>query len=243
MNVSAIRPILTAESKRKIAAALGIIESSMDVQGLLERAALMLSGRVTPLKFQYELVMRAKQQRRHVVLPEGCGSTGSSGPQRSSCSRDVCDITLLGDPEEILQKAASLGLSLDRAKIVDPRTSELLPDFADAYYELRKHKGISQEMARDTMMDSSYFGTMMVHRGLADGMVSGSVHTTAHTIRPALEFVKTKTGDLDRIKCFFHVSQRPRNGLRRLRDRPRTYCGAACRYCDQLGRHRAYLRN
>jgi phosphate acetyltransferase len=193
MSVGAIRPTLTAESKRKIAAALGIIESSMDVQGLLERAALTPSDRVTPLKFQYELVMRAKQQRKHVVLPEGSEDRILRAAE-IVLLRDVCDITLLGDSEEILQKAASLGLSLDRAKILDPRTSELLPDFADAYYELRKHKGISQEMARDTMIDSSYFGTMMVHRGLADGMVSGSIHTTAHTIRPALEFVKTKPG-------------------------------------------------
>ena len=193
MNVSAVRPTLMAENKRKIAAALGIIESSIDVPGLLERAALTPSGRITPLMFQYELVMRAKQQRRHIVLPEGSEDRILRAAE-IVLLRDVCDITLLGDPEEITQKASSLGLSLDRAKIIDPRTSELLPDFADAYYELRKHKGISREMARDTMADSSYFGTMMVHRGLADGMVSGSIHTTAHTIRPALEFVKTKPG-------------------------------------------------
>jgi len=193
MNVSAIRPSLMAENKRKIAAALGIIEASVDLPGLLESAAIAPSDRVTPLMFQYELIRRAKQQRRRIVLPEGSEERIIRAAE-IVLLRDVCDITLLGDPEEVRQKAASLGLSLDRARIIDPRTSELMPEFADAYYELRKHKGISRELARDTIVDSSYFGTMMVHRGLADGMVSGSIHTTAHTIRPALEFVKTKPG-------------------------------------------------
>jgi phosphate acetyltransferase len=193
MNVSSVRPSLSVENKRKIAAALGIMEFAVDVPGLLERAAVTRTGRVTPLMFQYELIRRAKQQRRHIVLPEGAEERILRAAE-IILLRDVCDITLLGDPQELKQKASGLGLSIDRAKIVDPRTSELLPAFSEAYHELRKHKGISQEMARDTMIDVSYFGTMMVHRGLADGMVSGSIHTTAHTIRPALEFVKTKPG-------------------------------------------------
>ena len=193
MHVSAVRPTLLAENKRKVAAAIGAVESSVDVPALLERAAVERSGRVTPLMFQYELVRRAKQQRRHIVLPEGMEERILRAAE-IVLLRDVCDITLLGDPAEVRQKAASLGLALDRAKIVDPHASELLPSFANAYYELRKHKGISPDLARDTMADVSYFGTMMVHRGMADGMVSGSVHTTAHTIRPALEFVKTKPG-------------------------------------------------
>jgi phosphate acetyltransferase len=193
MQVSAVRPTLMAENKRKVAAAIGAIESSVDVPGLLERAAVTRSGRVTPLMFQYELVRCAKQQRRHIVLPEGTEERILRAAE-IMLLRDVCDITLLGDPGEVRQKAASLGLKLERAKIIDPRTSELLPNFANAYYELRRHKGISPDLARDSMMDVSYFGTMMVHQGLADGMVSGSVHTTAHTIRPALEFVKTRPG-------------------------------------------------
>jgi phosphate acetyltransferase len=193
MNVSAVRPALMAENKRKVAAALGIIETSIDVPGLLERAAVTPSGRITPLMFQYEIVRRAKQRRKHIVLPEGSEDRILKAAE-ILLLRDVCDITLLGDPEKVRQKASSLGLSLEHARIIDPRTSELQPIFADAYYELRKHKGISPDMARDTMTDVSYFGTMMVHRGIADGMVSGSIHTTAHTIRPALEFVKTRPG-------------------------------------------------
>jgi phosphate acetyltransferase len=193
VNVNSVRPVLTFENKRKIAAALGIIESSVDVPALLGRAAVSPSGRVTPLMFQYELIRRAKQQRRHIVLPEGTEERILRAAE-IILLRDVCDLTLLGAPDEVRQKASSLGLALDRAKVIDPRSSALFSDFADSYYELRKHKNISPQIARDTMADVSYFGTMMVHKGLADGMVSGSVHTTAHTIRPALEFVKTKPG-------------------------------------------------
>jgi phosphate acetyltransferase len=193
LNVNAVQPVLMPENKRKVAAALGAIESSVDVPALLERAAVSRSGRVTPLMFQYELIRRAKQQRRHIVLPEGTEERVLRAAE-IVLLRDVCDITLLGDTAEVRQKASSLGLQLDRAKIVDPRTSDLLPGFAKTYYELRKHKGISPDMAHDTMADVSYFGTMMVYQGLADGVVSGSVHTTAHTIRPALEFMKTKAG-------------------------------------------------
>ncbi len=193
VNVNSIKPVLTFENKRKIAAALGIMEASVDAAGLLKSAALTPSGRITPLMFQHELIRRAKQHRKHIVLPEGLEDRILKAAE-VILLRDVCDITLLGDPQEVRQKASALGLALDRVQVIDPRDSELLPGFADSYYELRKHKGISQQMARDTMVDVSYFGTMMVHKGLADGMVSGAIHTTAHTIRPALEFVKTKPG-------------------------------------------------
>jgi phosphate acetyltransferase len=202
MNVNGVRPSLTAENRRKTAAALGMFESAVDVPALLERIAVEGAGRVTPLMFQYELIKRAKARRRHIVLPEGTEERILRAAE-IVLLRDICDITLLGNPDEVRQKASALGLSLDRAKIIDPHTSELLASFADTYYELRRHKGISPAMAHDTMMDVSYFGTMMVHRGYADGMVSGSVHTTAHTIRPALEFVKTRPGTSIVSSVFF----------------------------------------
>ena len=193
MCVNNVRPSFTVENKRKIAVALGLIESSVDIPEILERAAVTRSKRVTPLMFQYELINRAKQQRTHIVLPEGTEERILKAAE-IVLLRDVCDITLLGNEEEVKQKASALGLSLKGARIVDPQTSELLPVFADAYYELRKQKGISHDMALDIMDDGSYFGTMMVYLGHADGMVSGSIHTTAHTIRPSLEFVKTRQG-------------------------------------------------
>lgn len=193
MGVKDIRPSFVAEDKRKIAGTIGFLESSMEGPGILERAAVTRSDRITPLMFQYELVNRAKQWRTHIVLPEGAEERILRAAE-IVLLRGICDITLLGNRDEVMARASALGLSIDRARIVDPQTSELLPIFADRYYELRKQKGISQEMARDTMTDVSYFGTMMVHLGHADGMVSGSIHTTAHTIRPSLEFVKTKPG-------------------------------------------------
>jgi phosphate acetyltransferase len=108
--------------------------------------------------------------------------------------RGVVDLTALGDEAEVRRRAASLGLDLDGLRVVDPQRSEWLEDFAQTYYELRKHKGVGLPLARDTMVDVSYFGTMMVYKGLADGMVSGAAHTTAHTIRPAFEIIRTAPG-------------------------------------------------
>lgn len=193
MKVNNVRPSFAAQNRRKIASALGLAETSMDVPGILELAAVTRSERVTPLMFQYELVRRAKQMRKHIVLPEGEEERILRAAE-IVLIRDICDITLLGNEGQVRAKIAALGLSLDRARIVDPQTSEMLPMFANAYYEARKQKGISRDMALDVMTDVSYFGTMMVHLGRAHGMVSGSIHTTAHTIRPSLEFVKTKPG-------------------------------------------------
>jgi phosphate acetyltransferase len=193
MNVHAVEPSIVHGNTRKIAAVLGMVESSVDLPALLERIAVARSKKRTPLMFQYELIERSKQQRRHIVLPEGEEERILRAAE-IVVLRGICNITLLGNPDEIKRKIDALGLSLGDVKIIDPVSSDLRKPFADAYFEARKHKGISHNMAFDTMSDVSYFGTMMVQLGYADGMVSGSVHTTAHTIRPALEFVKTKPG-------------------------------------------------
>ncbi|MGE5238122.1 MAG: phosphate acetyltransferase, partial [Chloroflexota bacterium] len=193
MKVNAVEPSIAPENGRKIAAAIGMIESSMNVSDLLERATLARPDRMTPIMFQYGLIEKAKKDRRHIVLPEGTEERVLRAAE-IVLLRGICDVTLLGNVEEVRQKISSLGLSLESANVIDPLTSEFRDAFSDSYFEARKHKGISPQMAHDTMADGSYFGTMMVHLGHADGMVSGAVHTTAHTIRPALEFVKTKPG-------------------------------------------------
>ena len=193
MNVSAVRAVITPDNERKIATALGLFESEVDLAALGDRITGVRSNRITPIMFEYQLIERARSKRQHIVLPEG----REERILRASevlLRRQVGDITLLGDEKEIKQKTASLGLSLEGVKIVNPAQSEWLADFAKTYYVLRKHKGISEEMAADAMTDVSYFGTMMVHKGIADGMVSGAVHTTAHTIRPSFEIIKTKPG-------------------------------------------------
>jgi phosphate acetyltransferase len=193
MNVSAVRAVITPDNERKIATALGLFESRVDLEELGDHITGVRSVRVTPIMFEYQLIERARWKRQHIVLPEG-GEERILRAGEVLLRRQVCDITLLGDDKEIQQKTASLGLNLKGVSIVNPAQSEWLADFAKTYYELRKHKGISEEMAADAMTDVSYFGTMMVHKGIADGMVSGAVHTTAHTIRPSFEIIKTKPG-------------------------------------------------
>lgn len=193
LAVGRVESSIGPKDRRKIAAALGLIETSINFTELMDRVALAPAEHVTPLMFQYELIHRAKRERKHVVLPEGLDERVLRAAE-IVLLREVCDITLLGNQEEVRRKIASLGLALERARIIDPLESEWLAEFAETYYRLRKHKGVSLEMARDTLSDPSYFGTMMAYLGQADGMVSGAVHTTANTIRPALEFVKTQPG-------------------------------------------------
>jgi len=191
--VNSLHAAIAPENRRKIAAALGVFESNIDLSRLERRIAVMRSSRVTPLMFQHDLMGRARSKRRHIVLPEGTEERILRAAEIMRL-RDVVDITLLGNPGEIGEKVTALGLSLGDVKIIDPVTSELRGDFGQIYFDLRKHKGVSLQMALDAMTDVSYFGTMLVHRGIADGMVSGAVHTTQHTIRPALEFVKAMPG-------------------------------------------------
>jgi phosphate acetyltransferase len=192
-RVNSLQTRIDPENHRKIAGALGVFESNVDVRGLEERVAIMRSSRVTPLMFQHDLMNRARSTRRHIVLPEGTEERILMAAEIMRL-RDVVEITLLGNIAEVEQKITALGLSLGDVRVIDPATSELREEFGETYFELRRHKGISLQMASDTMADVSYFGTMMVHRGLADGMVSGAVNTTQHTIRPALEFIKTRPG-------------------------------------------------
>ncbi|MGD8963348.1 MAG: phosphate acetyltransferase, partial [Desulfobacterales bacterium] len=193
MNASVVRPALHPENDRKIAAALGLFESHVDSQRLEDRIEVVRSNRVTPIMFEYELIEKAKVDRRHIVLPEGAEERILHASE-ILLRRGVADLTLLGNPEEINTKIGMLGLTLDRVKIVDPQESEYQTDFARTYFELRKHKGISPEMAADRVIDVNYFGALMVYEGLADGMVSGSIHTTAETILPALQIIRTRRG-------------------------------------------------
>ncbi len=193
VDVSEVRPVITAQNERKVAAALGLFESHVNTEEMEERLNSVRSTRVTPRMFEYQLIERAKSDRRHIVLPEGKDERILRAAE-ILLRREVVDITLLGKPEEIQLLAGRLGLDLDGTSIVDPATSEWLEDFARTYYDMRKHKGISQRIAHDTMTDVSYFGTMMVFKGRVDGMVSGALHTTAHTIRPSFEIIRTKPG-------------------------------------------------
>ena len=202
MNVSAVHAVLTPENERRIAAALGAVENAVDLGELQRLVSATPSTRVTPLMFEQQLVQRARSDRRRIVLPEGSEARILRAAEILSL-RGVADLTLLGDAQEIRAKIDALGLRLDEVQIIDPLHSPLREQFADSYYALRRHKGISRQMACDTLADVSYFGTMMVQHGLADGMVSGSVHTTQHTIRPAFEIIRTRPGSKLVSSVFF----------------------------------------
>ncbi|MEU0402198.1 phosphate acetyltransferase [Streptomyces sp. NPDC006197] len=182
---------LSAATPRKAETALGLFERHVDTTDLLKRISVARSGRVTPMMFEHELLEQARADRRRVVLPEGTEERVLRAAD-VLVRRDVCDLTLLGDVEAIRKKAADLSVNLGDTQLIDPQTSELRDSFAEKYAALRAHKGVTVELAYDVVSDVNYFGTLMVQEGLADGMVSGSVHSTAATIRPAFEIIKTK---------------------------------------------------
>ncbi len=191
--VSGVRSLLAAESPQKAAAALALFEEHVDADRLLDRIGVHASQVVTPLMFEYGLLARARSRKRRIVLPEGDDDRVLEAAA-IVLARDVAEVTLLGDEAAVRSRAVGLGLDLGRARVVDPLTSPLRGRFAETYARERAHRGVSLELARDTVTDVSYFGTLMVHEGLADGMVSGASHTTAHTIRPAFELIRTAPG-------------------------------------------------
>ena len=188
-----VRGPITKDSSRKIETVHRAFAEQVDQAALL--AAIDIAGsRVrTPLMFEYQLMQRARTDRQRIVLPESQDDRILEAAA-ILLLRGVADLTLLGEENSVRARASALGLDLDEATIVSPFDADLVETFAAAYAEARAHKGMTVERAREIVTDISYFGTLMVQLGLADGMVSGAVNTTAHTIRPALEFVKTKPG-------------------------------------------------
>lgn len=192
-SVGNIKSKIYAESKQKIATSISLFNSHIDGELLLERLETFEPKGITPRMFQYNLLQRAKAHKKHVVLPEGEDARIIEAASELS-ALGIVDITLLGNQEKIVKKAMQLGFDISHLNMIDPATAPNFDSYATTFCELRKHKGVNMDVARDTMLDVSYFGTMMVYNGDADGMVSGAVHTTQHTIRPALQFVKTKPG-------------------------------------------------
>jgi len=199
--LSGVAPRLTRTATRKIETALALFEQHVDGPALLERLDVSPSTVVTPLMFEHRLLDRARAADKHIVLAEGEEDRILTAADQL-LRRRVVRLTLLGDPEAIRTRAGRLGLDLGGAALLDPHDAALRGRFAEEYAVLRAHKGVTVEQARDVVVDPSYFGTMMVLDGLADGMVSGAVHTTAQTIRPALEVVRT-TPDVAIVSSVF----------------------------------------
>jgi phosphate acetyltransferase len=184
---------IESDDHKKIATALGSFERHVKGDEFRSRLEAKRSSKITPKMFEYSLIDKAKHEKQHIVLPEG-----TSGRILRAADillrRGVVDISILGKENEVRPLISQLGLDLSAARIVDPGSSEHYEMYCQTYYELRKEKGVTEEIARDQMLSPTYFGTMMVQLGHASGMVSGSITTTQETIRPALQIIKTKPG-------------------------------------------------
>jgi len=194
-EVGAIRSKITPDNTKKIQLAIDTFNKYIDIAGLDKQFVTFKPSGITPRMFQYQLMEWAKSAKKHIVLAEGTDERILKATGRL-VSQGIVDITLLGKAEEIqaIIKRQNINLDLSKVKIIYPPDAVKYDDYVNTLYELRKSKNVTLEMARDLMTDAAYFGTMMVYKGDADGMVSGAVNTTLHTIRPALQFIKTKPG-------------------------------------------------
>jgi phosphate acetyltransferase len=194
-KIGAVKPKIYATNHKKILLALNTFDTYINVDRLSTILSKFSSDKLTPSMFQYNLLQKAKIDRKHIVLPEGNDDRIIEATARLQLL-NIVDLTLLGDRKEIQQKSDQLGLQIDLSKIniLNPEDSVHNESFAKTLYEARKHKGLTETTAMDLTRDVSYFGTLMILNGLADGMVSGAVHTTMHTIKPALQIIKTKPG-------------------------------------------------
>jgi phosphate acetyltransferase len=200
-SVAWARGRVTAASQRKIDTALALMHRYVDTADMVRRLAISIPTVTTPQMFAYQLLDRARADRKHIVLPEGEDDRILRAAGRL-LQREVADLTLLGEEVQIRARAAELGVDLSAATVLNPRTSGLCDEFAEQYAQLRKGKGVTLERALEIIGDVSYFGTMLVYNGIVDGMVSGATHTTAHTVRPAFEIIKTKP-DVSTVSSIF----------------------------------------
>ncbi|MDA4109959.1 phosphate acetyltransferase [Mycolicibacterium holsaticum] len=192
-RAAATRGRVTITSQRKIDTALQLMDTHVDTAELLAQLAIPIPDVVTPQMFTYQLLDQARSERKRIVLPEGDDDRILKAAGRL-LRRKVADLTILGEESQIRFRAAELGVDLSSASVINPQTSDLCDRFAEQYAELRKNKGVTVEQAREIIHDVSYFATMLVYNDMVDGMVSGARHTTAHTVRPAFEIIKTAPG-------------------------------------------------
>lgn len=194
-KIGAVKPKIYATNKRKILLALDTFDNYVNIERLTNILSSFQSDRLTPSMFQYNLLQKARAHRKHIVLPEGNDERILEAATRLQLL-NIVDLTLLGDKREIQLKCDQLGLQIDleKIKVLNPEESIHNETFSKTLFEARKHKGMTETTANDLTRDVSYYGTLMILNGLADGMVSGAVHTTMHTIKPALQIIKTKPG-------------------------------------------------
>jgi len=203
LKVDAVSAKITAGNKKKITIAMGLFESSVDIAHILEKFESHSRDVMTPSMFKYSLLERARRDKKCIVLPESEDERILKAVE-VLLQRDIVDVILLGEEKEITYKASLLDVDISQAQIINPETSVLKDDFTKTFYELRRAKGLGYQAAQDTMTHYNYFATMMVFKGLADGMVSGATHTTGDTIRPAFQIIKTKP-DVSLVSSLFFM--------------------------------------
>jgi phosphate acetyltransferase len=203
-KIGSIKSKIYANNFQKIETSINTFDKYVDLDVLIDKFNAFEAEGMTPKMFQYNLVKRAKTHRKHIVLPEGNDDRIIIAAARLQ-AMNVVDLSIIGNKKQIESKVVELGLDFDFSKIpiINPIESEQYEDYVNTYYELRKAKNVTLAMARDLMEDVSYYGTMMVYKGHADGMVSGAAHTTQHTILPALQFIKTKPNSSVVSSVFF----------------------------------------
>ncbi len=190
LNITATKAKLKSYDERKIALSLGLFNENVDINAIESRIRVVTSEIMTPMMFEYKISYMAKIAKKTIVLPESEDDRILRATE-IILRRGLAEIILLGDNETIKQRSLQLGLDISQAKVIDPLKSEKLQEYSEIFYESRKEKGLSFQTAKDAMNHKTYFATMMVHTGEADAMVSGASHTTADTIRPALQIIKT----------------------------------------------------
>ena len=188
-----LRGRLGGASEHKLDVAVTTFEQETDLGALLATLEVEPSDVVTPIMFQAELVEHARAVRKTIVLPESDDDRILRAAD-AIMRRGIADIVLLGDETTVRARAAELGLNISAARVVSTSDPALSEKYAAEFARLRAKKGVTLEQARERIQDVSYFGTMMVHMGDADGMVSGAAHTTAHTIVPSFQIIKTRPG-------------------------------------------------
>lgn len=202
--INGVNARIYPSSIEKIETMVRAFQDAIDTEVLEKKIITSTPEGMTPKMFLYNLYKKARMQRRHIVLPEGKDERIVAAAARL-VNMDIVDLTILGTQDMVKESAARAGVDIDMSKIqiIDPVNSEYYEDFVQTYYQMRKAKGVTEEAARDTMADVSYFGTMMIYKGLADGMVSGAAHTTQHTILPSFQIIKTKPGVSTVSSVFF----------------------------------------
>ncbi len=194
-KIAAVKSKIYATHSKKILLSLDTFDTYVNAEGLTNILTSYSSDRMTPSMFQYNILQKAKAHRKHIVLPEGNDERIIRAASRLQLL-DIVDLTILGDKNTIQMKCDQIGLQidLDKMNILNPENSIHNKDFEKTLLEARKHKGMTETIAKDLVKDVSYYGTLMIMNGLADGMVSGAAHTTQHTIKPSLQLIKTKPG-------------------------------------------------